>query len=163
MRVRPIELHDAQRVCDIYNQYVRESIATFEETEVEVAEMRRRIAKVTTQHPWLVSEHDGHLSGYAYASHWRGRSAFRHTVEVSVYVDHTTTRRGIGYSLYDTLLPMLKDAKIHVAIAAIALPNESSLALHRRFGFKPVGIMTEVGFKLGRWVDVAYWQLSLPR
>jgi phosphinothricin acetyltransferase len=108
-----------------------------------------------------VCEEEGELVGYAYAAPWRSRSAYRFSVETSVYL-HTRYRgRGVGTALYEVLLVDLRARGLHAAMAGISLPNEASERLHRRFGFAKVAHLKEVGYKFDRWIDVAYWQLLL--
>jgi len=109
--------------------------------------------------PWLVAERRGEVLGYAYASRWHARAAYRFSTEITVYLDHGQTRRGIGSRLYGELFPMLRAREIHAVLAVIALPGEASVALHEKVGFSKVGHFKDVGFKFGRWIDVGYWQL----
>ena len=160
--IRSATAADAAAVARIYNHYVRETTITFEEVEVPAAEIARRIADVQAAGlPWLVAERGGAVLGYAYAAKWHARSAYRFSVEVTVYVDVAQPRRGVGSRLYAELFPMLEAKGMHVLIAAIALPNEPSVRLHERLGFTRVGQFRDVGFKLARWVDVGYWQRTL--
>ena len=109
--------------------------------------------------PWLVAEDSEGITGYAYAGPWNSRCAYRHSVEVSVYLRVDATGSGIGTALYRALFDRLEAAGTHVVIAGIALPNEASVALHERFGMRQVAHFEEVGFKFGSWIDVGYWQL----
>jgi L-amino acid N-acyltransferase YncA len=161
--IRPIRPGDEERICEIYNHYVRSSHVTFEEEPVGPAEVASRIAAVTGTLPYLVCEDGGAVIGYAYATPWRQRSAYRYTVEVSAYVDEAAHGRGIGRTLYETLLPELVRRGVHAALAGIAQPNAPSERLHERFGFAKVAHLNEVGWKLGRWIDVAYWELVFGR
>lgn len=104
---------------------------------------------------------DGDVIGYAYASKWKGRCAYRFAVETSVYVDSSARGAGVGTVLYEALFAALRGRGIHAAIGGIALPNEASIALHERFGMKKVAHFEQVGFKFGRWIDVGYWQRLL--
>jgi phosphinothricin acetyltransferase len=153
---------DGSAIAAIYNHYIRESVITFEERDVSATEMANRIAKtIELSLPWLVTEQDGAIVGYAYATKWKERSAYRFAVESSVYLDPLVTHKGIGKQLYRELLNRLRKLSIHTAIGGIALPNAASIALHEGLGFAKVAHFKEVGFKFGRWVDVAYWQLQL--
>ncbi|GAB2618179.1 arsinothricin resistance N-acetyltransferase ArsN1 family B [Novilysobacter erysipheiresistens] len=154
---------DAAALAGIYNHYIRDTTVTFEEAAVSEAEMASRIAEVRSAGlPWLVAEDEaGVVLGHAYASKWKGRCAYRFAVETTVYLDATAHGRGLGRQLYERLLAMLREAGMHVAIGGIALPNPASIALHEKLGFRKVGQFEEVGFKLGRWVDVGYWQVML--
>jgi phosphinothricin acetyltransferase len=160
--IRNVELRDAKAVAAIYNHYVTTSIVTFEEESVTASEIARRIEEVqSTSLPWLIGETRSQLSGYAYATRWRTRSAYRFAAEVTVYVAPGSAGRGIGSKLYAHLLPKLRSAGIHSVIGGIALPNQASVALHEKFGFRKAAHFEEVGFKFGRWIDVGYWQLTL--
>jgi phosphinothricin acetyltransferase len=161
--IRVASATDAKGIAGIYNYYIRESVITFEESDVSVDEMSDRITKIAALSlPWLVAEQDNAIVGYAYATKWRERSAYRFAVESSVYLDHSVTGKGTGKQLYRELLSRLRDKKIiRTVIGGIALPNDASIALHERLGFTKVAHFNEVGFKFERWVDVAYWQLQL--
>jgi phosphinothricin acetyltransferase len=162
LRVRRVTESDAAAVAAIYNHYVQHSVVTFEEEPVAPAEMARRIQAVAAASlPWLVAEEDGHVRAYSYATRWKERSAYRFSVEITLYVAHDHPRRGIGSLLYSELFPALEARGVHVALAGIALPNDASVAIHERFGMRKVAHLEEVGFKRGRWVDVGYWQRTL--
>jgi phosphinothricin acetyltransferase len=158
--LRPARAADAEAVAAIYNHYVRETVITFEEVEVSAAAMADRMAAVQALPlPWLVAESGTRIVGYAYADRWRTRSAYRFSVESSVYLDPEHTGLGIGGRLYGALLPALGELGVHAVIAGITLPNAPSVALHERFGFVKVAHFAEVGRKFGRWLDVGYWQV----
>jgi phosphinothricin acetyltransferase len=160
--IRPATVADAAAVAAIYNHYVRKTVVTFEEEEVAPPEIARRIEAVGAQSlPWLVAERGATVVGYAYATRWHSRSAYRFSVEITVYVDAGHHRLGVGSRLYDHLLPLLRARGIHTVLAGIALPNDASVNLHERFGLAKVAHLAEVGFKFGEWVDVGYWQRSL--
>lgn len=101
------------------------------------------------------------MAGYAYAAPWHERSAYRYSVETTVYVDPGQLRRGVGSRLYQSLLDELRRRDLRSALAVIALPNAASVALHERLGFARVGHLEAVGYKFERWVDVGFWQLLL--
>lgn len=160
--IRAVVADDAGGIAEIYNHYIATTVITFEEEPVSAPEMARRIGDVASASlPWLVAERDGKVAGYAYASQWKARSAYRFSVEVTVYVHPGSPRLGIGRRLYEELLRRLKARGIHAAFGVIALPNQASVTLHERFGFAKVAHLSEVGFKFGRWIDVGYWQLML--
>jgi phosphinothricin acetyltransferase len=160
--IRPVLPEDAAAVAAIYNHYVLQTVVTFEEQPVSGDEMSRRIADVQAASlPWIVAQSGGRVVGYAYASKWKARSAYRFAVETTVYLENGLGRRGVGTRLYETLFAQLKERGIHTAIGGIALPNDASIALHEKFGMQKVAHFKEVGFKFGRWVDVAYWQRHL--
>ncbi len=158
MNIRPCEHKDVEKIRDIYNYYIINTVITFEEEPVSPSEMSNRIESYTKLYPWLVCEVDGEITGYAYASKWKERSAYKNTAEATVYLKHGQFRKGYGKALYASLLESLKELNCHVVIGGIALPNESSQKLHEYFGFVKVAHFTEVGFKFGNWVDVGYWQ-----
>jgi L-amino acid N-acyltransferase YncA len=160
--IRNIIEADAQAVAEIYNHYITQTIITFEEEAVSPSEIYHRIQEVQSfSLPWLVAEHAGEIVGYAYASKWKGRYAYRFSTEVTVYVASDRMGHGIGTKLYNQLLPELRDNHVHVAVAGIALPNEASVLFHEKFGFAKVAHFREVGFKFNRWIDVGYWQRIL--
>ena len=161
MLVRPCKPSDVARICEIYNHFVRDTVVTFEEEPVTPAEIAARIGKVTRTLPWLVCEERGAVEGYAYASQWHARSAYRYSVESSIYLAPECVGRGLGAALYARLLDELPPLGIHCVIAGIALPNPASVALHEKFGFVKVGHLHDVGYKLGRWVDDGYWERML--
>jgi L-amino acid N-acyltransferase YncA len=152
---------DAARICDIYNHYVRETVITFEESPVLEAEMARRISEITARLPWLVWETDAGVQGYAYATPWKSRAAYRHAVESSIYLAPGATGRGLGTRLYADLIADLRARGLHCVIGGAALPNPASVSLHEKLGFEKVAEFRQVGFKFGRWIDVAYWELLL--
>jgi phosphinothricin acetyltransferase len=161
MTIRPCLASDAARICDIYNHYVRETVITFEEEPVSEREMAGRIRDVTARWTWLVADENGVVTGYAYASAWKTRAAYRFAVESTVYVAAEHVGRGIGTRLYRALIDALRERNVHYVTGCIALPNPASVALHERLGFRKNGHFSEVGFKLDRWVDVGFWELIL--
>ena len=162
MKIRDANKTDASAVAAIYNRYILTTSISFEEAPVPEAEMAQRMADVQAAGlPWLVLEADGAVLGYAYATKWRVRHAYRFSVESSVYLDHEKAGQGYGTALYHALLAKLRASDYHLVIGGIALPNPASVALHEKMGFEKVAHFKEVGYKFGRWVDVGYWQLSL--
>ena len=160
--IRPATVADASSVADIYNHYVENTTVTFEETPVSPPEIARRIQDVgSASLPWLVAERDAEVFGYAYATRWHARAAYRFSAEITVYLHADRKGMGIGSKLYDQLLPTLQTRGIHAVVAVIALPNVASVALHERFGFSKAGHLEQVGFKFERWIDVGYWQRIL--
>src|SRR6476619_913864 len=158
--IRPANESDAASLARIYNHYVAATCVTFETDPVSPKDMADRI--VETQNaslPWLVAEASGEVIGYAYASKWKGRCAYRFSVESTVYLEATKTGKGIGSQLYIELTAAIRALSMHTVIGGIALPNEQSIALHERLGFKKVAHFEQVGYKQDRWVDVGYWQL----
>lgn len=161
--VRPVAADDAAAIARIYNHYVTDSIVTFEEEPVEPAGIAARIDGILSgSFPWFVALQKGELVGYAYASRWKERRGYRMSAEVTVYAHPACAQRGIGSKLYSALLPALQSAGVHAAMGGIALPNDASIRLHEKFGFRKVAHFAEVGCKFGRWIDVGYWQLMFP-
>lgn len=162
MHIRDAITDDARAIAAIYNPYIANTTISFEEQPVTDAEMARRIAEVQGAGlPWLVIEQDGAMLGYAYATKWRVRHAYRFSVESSVYLAPQAAGQGVGTRLYTALLERLRDAGCHLVIGGIALPNAASVALHEKLGYEKVAHFREVGFKFDRWLDVGYWQKAL--
>jgi phosphinothricin acetyltransferase len=151
-------LEDAAAIAAIYNFYVESSHSTFETEMVNEMEMRRRISEILENYPFLVSEENGEILGYAYASRYKSRAGYKYSVEISVYVKNGINGKGIGTILYENLFAELKTKPIHAIVAGISLPNDASIRLHEKFGFEKVAHFREVGFKHGRWIDVGYWE-----
>jgi L-amino acid N-acyltransferase YncA len=160
LSIRPVRETDARAICAIYNPYVLETVITFETAPVSESEMAARIRDYTAQYPWLVAEVDARVVAYAYASRWRARAAYDHTLESTVYVDKTHTGRGIAKPLYLALLEELKARRVHAVVGCIALPNDASVAVHEKCGFVKVAQFPETGRKFARWVDVGFWQIT---
>lgn len=156
--VRPAE--DAAAISEIYNYYVTDTVVTFEIDPIDAKTMRQRIEEISARFPYLVYEQDGKVLGYCYASTWRSRAAFDHTVETTVYLHKEWIGKGLGHLLYQELVGRLRTANFHVAVAGITLPNTQSVALHEKFGFRKVAHFTEVGNKFGKWLDVGFWELN---
>lgn len=156
--IRDCVLEDAPQIAAIYNYYIQNTVASFEEEDVSAEDMAQRIKNIMATHPWLVYEIEGRVIGYVYASPWKARSAYKHSVECSMYLDQTQVRKGIGTQLYMAMVERLKEMDVHCIIGGVALPNPASCGLLEKFGFEKVAHFKEVGMKLGKWVDVAYWQ-----
>ena len=160
--VRLAEAEDATAIAAIYRPYVEGTTISFEEEAPDADEIARRMASPV--HPWLVAEEGGRVLAYASTAPMRGRRAYRWSVESGIYVDSTAQGRGIGRQLLSAQLELLERRGFVTVIAGIALPNDASVALHEKLGFKLSGIERGVGFKLGQWVDVGRWQRDLaPR
>jgi phosphinothricin acetyltransferase len=147
----------------IYEEAVRYGLASFEEAPPALADMLARRAKVLGQGlPWLVAELDGRVAGYAYAASYRDRSGYRYTIEDSVYVADGMQGRGVGRALLAALLERCNAGPWRQMVAVIGdSENKGSIALHESLGFRMVGTLAAVGFKLGRWVDSVYMQIPL--
>jgi len=161
--IRPVNIEDAQEIAKIYNYYILNSCVTFEEIPVSIEEMSGRIQAAHSKFPWLVYEKDKKIIGYAYASVWKSRSAYKYTIESTVYLKKEATKNGIGSLLYKELLMQIRDLGIHAVIGGISLPNEASVALHEKFGFEKIAQFKEVGYKFNKWIDVGYWELLINK
>jgi phosphinothricin acetyltransferase len=161
VRVRDATPDDAARCAEIYAPYVVDTAVSFETEPPGAAEMAGRIAEAQRGHAWLVLEDDRRVLGYAYAGPFMSRPAYRWACTVSVYLEPGRRRTGGGRALYEALLERLAGRGLREAMAGIALPNEASVGLHRALGFTEAGTYRRVGWKLGRWHDVAWFQRRL--
>jgi phosphinothricin acetyltransferase len=161
--IRDAGVDDMAAVAAIYAREVLEGTATFEEIPPSTETLIERLAGVQRLGlPWLVAEIDGQVAAYAYASPFRLRSAYRYTVESSVYVGEAFQGRGLGQALMTEVVARCRALGLHQMIAAISSDlNPGSIALHERLGFLPAGVYRRVGWKFGRWIDVAFFQLEL--
>jgi phosphinothricin acetyltransferase len=161
--IRAARAADLPAIQAIYAEHVLRGTATFEEQPPELAEIARRHAEVTRAGlPWLVAEADGRVVGYAYAGLYRARSAYRFTLEDSIYLEPRATGRGIGRLLLGRLIDEATAAGARQLLAVIGdSANQASVVLHARAGFAHVGTLVSVGFKFGRWLDTVLMQLPL--
>ena len=160
MLIRPATAEDAAAIAAVYAPYVTDSVASFEAEPPDAAEVLRRMSALPRL-PWLVAEDAGAIVGFAYASGHRAREGYRWAADSSVYLDGAHIGRGLGRALYDALIPVVRDLGYVTLHAGIALPNDASVALHERLGFRVVGVYGNVGHKHGAWHDVGWWQLPL--
>jgi phosphinothricin acetyltransferase len=155
---------DGTALADIYRPAVTDAVISFELEPPDGEEMGRRVARIVERTPWLVCERDGVVLGYAYAGTHRDRPAYQWSVEVSAYVHGDARRLGVGRALYASLFAALAVQGFRNAVAGVTLPNPASVGLHTAVGFTPVGVYRGVGYKLGAWHDVAWFERSLaPR
>ena len=161
--IRSVTLNDADALTRIYNHYIRTSGVTFEDEPITTDDMSQRIKNIhfSNGFPYLVFEENNDVLGYAYATTFRERVAYRFTLESTVYLDPKHFGKGIGKLLYTQLIQLLNEQGFHSVIGVITLPNDASVRLHEHFGFRKVGHFTEVGKKFGRWMDVGFWELLL--
>lgn len=177
-QIRLATLDDSLAIADIYNWYIKNTTITFEEQLISAGDMAQRIAVTDQTRPWFVlvadddedsaveleSAGDGNrrrLLGYACAVRWKDRSAYRFARETSIYLEPTIHGKGFGLGLYQHLIDALRGTDVHTLIAGIALPNEASIALHEKLGFRKAGEFEEVGKKFDNYLNVGYWQLML--
>lgn len=159
--IRLAHAGDAEALAEIYAPFVTARATSFEEAAPSGADMRARVFETLTRMPFLVCDRDGSVLGYAYGSRHRDRASYRFSVDVGVYVHESAHRRGIGRALYTSLLGMLAWQGYCAAHAGITLPNAASVGLHEAFDFRVVGVYPKVGFKLGAWHDVGWYQREL--
>jgi phosphinothricin acetyltransferase len=159
--IRTVEEKDICEILDIYNYYIKHSTTTFEEEPLDLNEFSTRINNILKQYPYLVYEENGSIIGYAYASIFRTRIAYRFSVETSVYVHKDHYKKGVARKLYIELLQLLKEKGIRSAMGGITLPNEASVKLHESMGFEKAGHFKAVGYKFNQWLDVGFWQKIL--
>ncbi|HEY7935010.1 MAG TPA: GNAT family N-acetyltransferase [Solirubrobacteraceae bacterium] len=160
--VRAVGEQDLDGIAAIYAHYVEHTYITFDTSAPSPEEWRVKLRAAEREgHPWLLSEADGTLHGYALTFAFKSKPAYRFTLETSIYLDPRSVGMGLGRELYEKALSDAGARGFHVAVAGIALPNPRSVALHQSLGFQPVGIFREVGHKLGDWRDVGWWQRPL--
>jgi len=154
---------DLPRLTEIYNHYVLATAITFDLEPFTVEERRSWFAQFGTsgRHQLLVAERDGVVLGYACSHQFRTKRAYDTSVETTVYCAPEATGRGIGRLLYAARFEALGREDVRLAVAGITLPNDASIALHEQFGFRLVGVMHEVGRKVGRYWDVAFYEKRL--
>jgi len=162
--IRPASIDDLPYLAEIYNYYVVHSAVSFDIDPVTMDERREWFQQFALEGPYrlLVAENAGKVLGYAASFRFRIRCAYDTTIETTVYRAPEAVGRGVGSALYTALFEALRDEDLHVAIAAIAVPNPASIALHERFGFTLAGVLHDVGRKFDRFWDVAWYEKRLP-
>ena len=162
MQIRAARREDLPALTALYNHYVTGSPSTFDTEPFTIGQRAEWFAHYADDgpHRLLVAVRDGALLGYACSSRFGDRPGYRTSAQVSAYVDPGCVRQGVGRALYAELIPLVAGAGIHRIYAGIAQPNDASNALHRGFGFRPVGVYREVGRKFGRWIDVEWFELA---
>jgi len=162
MDIRRGKLSDAAALCGIYNYYVEHTAVTFDTVPMKTEEMERRISETLDSGlPFYVAESNGEIEGYCYIHPWNTKSAYITTQEVTIYLRPDKKGHGVGTQLLRRLLDSIDRKTVHVLISGITLPNEASVRLHEKFGFRQVSDMKQVGWKLDRWRDVGHWELIL--
>ncbi len=161
MIMRFATVDDGRAIRTMYAPYIENTVITFENDVPSIEEMAERIASVQKTYPWIVAEQENSIIGYAYASALRSRAAYQWCAELSVYLDPEQAGHGYGAWLYDALMQLLRLQGIRVVYGVVAVPNAASERLHQRFGFKQAGLLTRCGYKLGQWIDVAYYEKRL--
>jgi phosphinothricin acetyltransferase len=163
LKIRDSTAADMVVVQDIYAHHVRHGLASFEEIAPDLKELvSRRESVLALDLPYIVAEIEGHIVGYSYATLYRTRSAYRHSLEDSVYVRDGLAGQGIGRALLTALIDRCSAGPWRQIIAVIGdSANASSIELHRKLGFREIGTIEAVGFKFGRWVDSVLMQRAL--
>jgi len=159
--IRNVCLDDVEAILKIYSPYIETSATSFEEKIPSINSFSKRVKDISSKFPYIIAKYDGVTVGYAYATALRSRSAYRWSVETTVYVSKNHHRKGVGRELYKNLFEILRKQNFKNAFAAISLPNQGSRNLHMRMGFEKIGVYKNVGFKLDQWWDVEWWQLEL--
>jgi L-amino acid N-acyltransferase YncA len=160
--LRPYRPDDIPAVTRIYGHYVRETVITFETEEPGEAEMANRFATISGKgHPLLIGEVDGAVIGYAYASTYRPREAYRFTCEDSIYLAPEAVGRGFGGKMLARLIEDSSKAGLKQMLAVITAERENSIRLHAKHGFRMIGTYEALGFKFDRWLDIVHMQRAL--
>lgn len=159
--IRPVRSEDAAAIASIYNEYVQNTTISFETTPVTVEDMHDRIRNYSAHYPYLVVEESDIVRGYCCVHPWKERAAYCHTWETTIYLHPGYCGKGIGKGLMQELIRRCKAVGCHALIACITGDNINSCEFHRRLGFSQVSLFREVGFKFGKWLDVADFQLLL--
>ena len=164
LRIRATETRDCFAICEIYNFYIQNSVVTFDEQIMQLSAWEEKLEYLNKQKlPFIVAETEtGEILGFAYVAPWRQKSAYRRTVEDSIYLRAAATRKRIGTKLLEELLALSKQAGVKEVVAVISDSGaESSVRLHEQFGFKKQGHLAKVGFKFDRWLGTILMQKSL--
>ena len=152
--IRKATLADAAEILDIYTPYILDTAITFESEPISLEDLKKRMEKIQSKYPWVVCETEGHIVGYAYCSRFRERASYDWDCECSIYVKDGFHGAGIASMLYTKLFDLAYQLGYYNIYAVIGYPNERSEALHKKFGFRKVGILEHAGYKLGKWRDV---------
>jgi phosphinothricin acetyltransferase len=160
--IRLAAARDCEQIAGIYAPYVLTTAISFETEPPTADEIRSRVENTLQFMPWLVCDRGGRILGYAYADKYRTRAAYQWSASVSIYVDSSVHRRGVGLGLYTSLFEILKLQGLHNLYAGITLPDVGgSVGFHRSFGFRQIGLEESVGYKFGAWHHVSIWHLLL--
>lgn len=162
--VRAATPEDAAAIAAIYAPHVLAGTVSFETEAPDARAMRTRMASSQGLYPWMVATNGaemGGVLGYAYATRFSEREAYRWAVETTIYIADVAQRQGVGRLLYEALIDTLRAQGFTQAIGRIALPNNQSIGLHESVGFRRAGVFREIGYKQGQWIDVGYWQCEL--
>ena len=161
IQIRLISAADIQEVLNIYAPFVLNTAITFEYEVPTIAEFRERVHTITSEFPWLICVVNGKIAGYTYANRFRHRTAYQWSVESAIYISPQTQSKGIGKALYATLFDLLRLQGYVNVYAGTCIPNDKSVALHRKMGFKEIGTFSKIGYKHCKWHDTLWFQLNL--
>lgn len=162
VNLRPATPADIAEIADIYRYYVEETAVSFETVAPDCDEMIRRLEIFSRGgFPYLVVEQEGHVVGYAYAHPWKERAAYSHTWETTVYLSKQCLGKGVGKLLMEKLIEECSLRGCHALIACITAENSTSRTFHERLGFSQVSLFKEVGYKMGRYLDVVDYEMRL--
>lgn len=161
MTIRLATPADAKGILDIYRPYIENSSITFETETPSIVALGERIDNYLQHWPWLVCEIDGTIAGYAYGSRYRERTAYQWCIECSVYIHDDYLKAGVASALYSSLFEIFRKQGYYTVYAVINLPNDRSVAFHEKMGFQHFADFKKVGYKLGKWKTVGWWQLIL--
>lgn len=159
--IRRVDLSDAGEIVSIYNDYILNSVVSFETEALTVEEMQQRIRDFSSSFPYFVYEKAGHIAGYCYAHAWKSRAAYSGTLETTVYLAPEFKGKGIGRELMEKLISECRSLGYSALIACITASNTDSINFHSRLGFEKVSHFKRVGHKFGRWLDVVDYELLL--
>lgn len=152
---------DAAELLEVYAPYVTGTTVSFEYEVPAVEEFRRRVEETSARYPYLVWEEDGALLGYAYAHPYAARPAYQWSAELTVYLRQGVSRRGLGSRLYGALMELLRLQGVRNVYGCVTAENTASVAFHHALGFREAGRFSQVGYKLGRWLDVLWLEKAI--
>lgn len=159
--IRAFRLEDIEQLVEIYNYYIENTVITFDRIAFTTDDFNRKIKSIYKKYPFIVLEENNEILGFAYGSSWRTKPSYKHTAESTIYLKNGVLGKGIGTTLYTELLKQLKQQNFHTIIGGLTLPNDASIKIHEKLGFKKVAHFKEVGRKFNQWHDVAFWQHTL--
>jgi len=161
MKISIASLEDCHGILSIYEYYVLNTAITFEYDVPSVEEMQSRMKSIQMKYPFLVAKLEEKIVGYGYATDFRHRAAYQWSPECTIYLDKNFSGKGIGKTLYKKLFEILKLQGFYNVFGGVGLPNDASVALHLKMGFREVGIYENIGYKQGKWHSTKWFQLTL--
>lgn len=155
--IRPIEENDISSCLEIYNWYIENSVATFEETKLSLSQFQQRVHRICEKYPYIVLEENHKIIGYAYLDAFHERSAYQWTVDLSIYLDHTLKLKGYGSLLMEAILLEADKHGFYHVVSIVTEGNTASEKIHVKFGFEKEGFLKQVGYKHETWLGVSYY------